>query len=109
MDLAYNNISVSHISLLDTNATTIASHTASISTLNTKQLDNSNAIDAINTDLPHNYQTKTVLATNFYNKTEVDTLIAGVSSGGDTYTTTEIDGIPSLKEVKALERDLQTI
>ena len=40
-------------------------NTASIATLNTKQLQNFNSITDINNNLTKNYQTNTVLATNF--------------------------------------------
>ena len=50
-------------------------NTASIATLNAKQIQNYNAINDINTDLTNNYQTNTVLATNFYNKSEIDTAL----------------------------------
>ena len=39
-DLAYNNTLTSHISLIDTNTTDIATHTNDISVLNTKQIQN---------------------------------------------------------------------
>ena len=47
-------------------------NTASIATLNTKQLQNFNSITDINDNLTNNYQTNTVLASNFYYKTEVE-------------------------------------
>ena len=50
-------------------------NTASIATLNTKQLQNFNSITDINNNLTNNYQTNTVLATNFYNKSEIDTTL----------------------------------
>ena len=95
-DVGFNNTLTSHISLLDTNTTNIASNTASISTLNTKNLDNFNAISAINTNLATNYQTNSQLGTNYYNKTEVDGLIAGAGGGGG-YTDTEIDNLLALR------------
>ena len=64
-DISYNNTLTSHISLIDTNTTDMATHTNDIAVLNTKQLPNFNNINAINTDLTTNYQTNTVLATNF--------------------------------------------
>ena len=67
------------------NATEVATNTADIAVLNTKQLQNFNNINAINDDLTNNYQTNTVLATNFYNKTEVDAAFTNY------YTSTQID------------------
>ena len=55
------------------NTTEVTANTDAIAVLNTKQLQNFNNINAINDDLTNNYQTNTVLATNFYNKTEIDT------------------------------------
>ena len=55
------------------NSVDIQANTDAIDVLNTKQLQNVNSINAINSDLTNNYQTNTVLATNFYNKTEIDT------------------------------------
>ena len=100
----------------------ITTNTDDIAILNTKQLQNFNNIDAINTNLTNNYQTNsqlssnfynktevdtnlstnyqnnTLLATNFYNKGEVDTLIAGLGGGGGSgYTDTEIDNFLALK------------
>ena len=43
---------------------------SAISVVDTKALDNFNAINAINTNLTNNYQTNSQLATNYYNKTE---------------------------------------
>ena len=63
----------------------ITANTDAIAVLNTKQLQNFNNINAINTDLTNNYQTNTVLATNFYNKTEVDATFTNY------YTSTQID------------------
>ena len=63
----------------------ITANTDDIAILNTKQLQNFNNINAINTDLTNNYQTNTVLATNFYNKTEID------STFTNYYTSTQID------------------
>ena len=48
-------------------------------------MQNFNNINAINDDLTNNYQTNTVLATNFYNKTEID------STFTNYYTSTQID------------------
>ena len=85
-DLAYNNTLTSHISLIDTNTTDIATHTNEISVLNTKQIQNFAGINDINTNLTNNYQTNTQLTTNFYNKTEIDTTF------GNYYTSVQIDG-----------------
>ena len=60
-------------------------NTASIATLNTKQIQNFDAISDINTDLTNNYQANTVLATIFYSKNEIDTAL------GNYYTSTVID------------------
>ena len=48
-------------------------------------MQNFNNINAINTDLTNNYQTNTVLAQNFYNKTEIG------STFSNYYTSTQID------------------
>ena len=66
-------------------ATDITANTDAIAVLNTKQLQNFNNINAINDDLTNNYQTNTALATNFYNKTEIDTTLSNY------YTSTQID------------------
>ena len=66
-------------------ATDITANTDAIAVLNTKQLQNFNNINAINDDLTNNYQTNTALATNFYNKTEIDTTFSSY------YTSTQID------------------
>ena len=65
--------------------TDITANTDAIAVLNAKQLQNFNNINAINDDLTNNYQTNTVLATNFYNKTEID------STFTNYYTSTQID------------------
>ena len=67
------------------NTTEVTANTDAIAVLNTKQLQNFNNINAINTDLTNNYQTNTVLATNFYNKTEIDATFTNY------YTSTQID------------------
>ena len=54
-DLAYNNTITSHVSLIDTNTTDIATHTNDISVLNTKQIQNFAGIHDINTNLTNNY------------------------------------------------------
>ena len=48
-------------------------------------MQNFNNVNAINTDLTNNYQTNTTLAINFYNRSEVDTILF------DYYTSTQID------------------
>ena len=63
----------------------ISTNTGDIAVLNTKQLQNFNNINAITTDLTNNYQTNTQLATNFYNKTEMDTTLTNY------YTSAQID------------------
>ena len=67
------------------NTAEITANTDAIAVLNTKQLQNFNAINDINTDLTNNYQTNTALATNFYNKTEVDMTFTNY------YTSSQID------------------
>ena len=95
-DLAYNNTLTSHISLIDTNTTDIATNTNDIAVLNTKQIQNFAGINDINTNLTNNYQTTTqlnsnfvshtTLTTNHYTKTEIDTTL------GNYYTSVQIDG-----------------
>ena len=63
----------------------ISTNTGDIATLNTKQLQNFNNINAITTDLTNNYQTNSQLSSNFYNKTEIDTTLTNY------YTSTQID------------------
>ena len=105
-DIAYNNTLTSHISLIDTNTTDIATHTNDISVLNTKQIQNFAGINDINTNLTNNYQTNSQLATNFYNKTEIATTLGNyyTQSVANTvfysqtyvnnfYTKTEVDGL----------------
>ena len=84
-DIAYNNTLTSHISLIDTNTTDIATHTNDISILNTKQIQNFAGINDMNTNLTNNYQANSQLATNFYIKTETDTTL------GNYYTRTSAD------------------
>ena len=67
------------------NTTEVTANTDAIAVLNTKQLQNFNNINAINDDLTNNYQTNTVLATNFYNKTEINATFTNY------YTSTQID------------------
>ena len=68
-DLAYNNTLQSHISLIDTNATDIATHTNDIAVLNTRQIQNFAGISDINTNLTNNFQTTTQLNSNFVKPT----------------------------------------
>ena len=98
-DLAYNNTLTSHISLIGTNTTDIATHTNDISVLNTKQIQNFAGITDINTTLTNNYQTNSQLTTNFYNKTEIDTTLGNYYTSsqidttfGNYYTSVQIDG-----------------
>ena len=63
----------------------ISTNTDDIAILNTKQLQNFNNIDAINTNLTNNYQTSSQLSSNFYNKTEIDTALTNY------YTSAQID------------------
>ena len=106
-DIAYNNTLTSHISLIDTNTTDIATHTNDISVLNTKQVQNFAGITDINTNLTNNYQTNSQLSTNFYNKTEIDTTLNNYYTqavantvfysqtyvNNNIYTKTEVDGL----------------
>ena len=98
-DISYNNTLTSHISLIDTNTTDIATHTNDLSVLNTKQIQNFAGINDINTNLTNNYQTNTQLTTNFYNKTEIDTTLGNYYTSaqidttlGNYYTSVQIDG-----------------
>ena len=63
----------------------IVTNTDDIAVLNTKQLQNFNNINAINTDLTNKYQTNSQLSSNFYNKTEIDTTFTNY------YTSSQID------------------
>ena len=106
-DIAYNSTLQSHISLIDTNTTDIATHTNDISVLNTKQIQNFAGITDINTNLTNNYQTNSQLSTNFYNKTEIDTTLNNYYTqavantvfysqtyvNNNIYTKTEVDGL----------------
>ena len=116
-DVSYNNTLTSHISLIDTNTTNIATNTNDISILNTKQIQNFAGINDINTNLTNNYQTTTqlnsnfvsptTLTTNHYTKTEIDTTLgnyytsAVIDAGfynqtyvnNNIYTKTEVDGL----------------
>ena len=67
-------------------ATDITANTDAIAVLNTKQLQNFNNVNAINDDLTNNYQTNTVLATNFCNKTEIDTTFTNYYTSMQTDT-----------------------
>ena len=115
-DIAYNSTLQSHISLIDTNTTDIATHTNDIAVLNTKQIQNFAGITDINTNLTNNYQTTTqrnsnfvspiTVTTNHYTKSEIDTALSNYTSAiADTlfysqtyinnniYTNTEVDGL----------------
>ena len=102
-DIAYNSTLQSHISLIDTNTTDIATHTKDISVLNTKQIQNVAGISDINTNLTNSSQTNSQLSTNFYSETEIDTTLNTSSSqyciysqtyvNNIIYTTTEVDGL----------------
>ena len=106
-DIAYNSTLQSHISLIDTNTTDIATHTNDISVLNTKQIQNFAGITDINTNLTNNYQTNSQLSTNFCNKTEIDTTLNNYYTqavantvfysqtyvNNNIYTKTEVDGL----------------
>ena len=106
-DIAYTSTLQSHISLIDTNTTDIATHTNDISVLNTKQIQNFAGITDINTNLTNNYQTNSQLSTNFYNKTEIDTTLNNYYTqavantvfysqtyvNNNIYTKTEVDGL----------------
>ena len=63
----------------------ITTNTGDIAILTTKQLQNFNSINDINTNLTNNYQTNSQLSSNFYNKTEIDTTLTNY------YTSTQID------------------
>ena len=65
-DISYNNTLTSHLSLIDTNTTDIATHTNDIAVLNTKQIQNFAGITDINTNLTNNYQTNSQLTTIFF-------------------------------------------
>ena len=106
-DLAYNNTITSHISLIDTNTTDIATHTNDISVLNTKQIQNFAGINDINTNLTNNSQTNSQLTTKFYNKAAIDTTLGNYYTqavantvfysqtyvNNNIYTKTEVDGL----------------
>ena len=63
----------------------ISTNSSDIAVLNTKQIQNFAGINDINTNLTNNYQTNSQLATNFYNKTEMDTTLINY------YTSAQID------------------
>ena len=67
------------------NATDIATNTADIAVLNTKQLQNFHNISSLTHLLDTEYQTNTTLTSTFYNKTEID------STFTNYYTQTQID------------------
>ena len=94
-DIAYNNTLTSHISLIDVNTTDIATNTADITILDTKNLTNFHSISSLshllNTDyqtttqLNSNFVSPTTLSTNHYTKSEIDTTFTNY------YTTTQTD------------------
>ena len=99
-DVSYNNTLTSHISLIDTDTTDIATHTNDIAVLNTKQIQNLAGITDINTNLTNNYQTNSQLSSNFYNKAQMDTTLGSYYTSsqidttlGNYYTTTVADSI----------------
>ena len=67
------------------NTTDIATNTADIAVLNTKQLQNFQNISSITHLLNTDYQTNATLTSTFYNKTEIDTTFTNY------YTQTQID------------------
>ena len=67
------------------NTTDIATNTADIAVLNTKQLQNFQNISSITHLLNTDYQTNATLTSTFYNKTEIDTTFTNY------YTSTQID------------------
>ena len=67
------------------NSSNIATNTADIAVLNTKQLQNFWNISSLTHLQNTDYQTNAQLATNFYNKTEID------ATCGNYYTQTQID------------------
>ena len=69
------------------NASSTQANTDAIDILNTKQLQSFSNITAINTDLTNNYQTNTVLSSNFYTKSEVDTTFTNYYTSFSNYYT----------------------
>ena len=67
------------------NSSNIATNTADIAVLNTKQLQNFHNISSVTHLLDTEYQTNATLTSTFYNKTEIDTTFANY------YTQTQID------------------
>ena len=67
------------------NSSNIATNTADIAVLNTKQLQNFWNISSLTHLQNTDYQTNAQLATNFYNKTEIDATV------GNYYTQTQVD------------------
>ena len=67
------------------NTTDIATNSADIAVLNTKQLQNFQNISSITHLLNTDYQTNATLTSTFYNKTEIDTTFTNY------YTQTQID------------------
>ena len=67
------------------NSSNIATNTADIAVLNTKQLQNFHNISSVTHLLDTEYQTNATLTSTFYNKTEIDTTFTNY------YTQTQID------------------
>ena len=67
------------------NTSNIATNTADIAVLNTKQLQNFQNISSVTHLLNTDYQTNATLTSTFYNKTEIDTAFTNY------YTSTQID------------------
>ena len=67
------------------NSSNIATNTADIAVLNTKQLQNFHNISSLTHLLDTDYQTNATLTSTFYNKTEIDTTFTNY------YTSTQID------------------
>ena len=67
------------------NSSNIATNTADIAVLNTKQLQNFHNISSVSHLLDTDYQTNATLTSTFYNKTEIDTTFTNY------YTQTQID------------------
>ena len=100
-DISYNNTSKSHTSLIDTNTKDIATHANDIAVLNTKQLYNFHGITDGDTNSTNNFQSNSELATNFYNRTEIDTTLANYHTSAiasqtyvedNIYTKAGVDG-----------------
>ena len=67
------------------NSSNIATNTADIAILNSKQLQNFHNISSVTHLLDTEYQTNATLISTFYNKTEIDTTFTNY------YTSTQID------------------